>query len=74
MCEIDAERAQQYDVPDQTFDDGPEKYRTFTNWRFFMSDTKEMILMAALKLFARDGYEAVPVSAIADGAGERYRG
>ena len=34
-----------------------------------MSDTKEKILMAALGLFARDGYEAVPVSAIADEVG-----
>lgn len=30
-----------------------------------MSDTKENILMTALRLFARDGYEAVSVSAIA---------
>lgn len=30
-----------------------------------MSDTKEKILSAALKLFARDGYEAVSVSEIA---------
>ena len=30
-----------------------------------MSDTKESILLAALRLFAADGYEAVPVSAIA---------
>jgi AcrR family transcriptional regulator len=30
-----------------------------------MPDTKEKILQAALRLFARDGYEAVPVSAIA---------
>ena len=30
-----------------------------------MGDTKERILAAALRLFARDGYEAVPVSAIA---------
>ena len=30
-----------------------------------MADTKENILMAALRLFARDGYEAVSVSAIA---------
>jgi AcrR family transcriptional regulator len=30
-----------------------------------MSDTKEKILHTALRLFARDGYEAVPVSAIA---------
>ena len=30
-----------------------------------MSDTRERILMTALHLFARDGYEAVPVSAIA---------
>jgi len=30
-----------------------------------MSDTKERILFAALRLFARDGYEAVSVSAIA---------
>ena len=30
-----------------------------------MSDTKEKILMAALRLFARDGYEAVSVSTIA---------
>jgi AcrR family transcriptional regulator len=34
-----------------------------------MSDTKERIMMAALELFARDGYEAVPVSAIADEVG-----
>ena len=30
-----------------------------------MPDTRENILMTALRLFARDGYEAVPVSAIA---------
>lgn len=30
-----------------------------------MADTKENILMAALRLFAKDGYEAVSVSAIA---------
>lgn len=30
-----------------------------------MNDTKESILLAALRLFARDGYEAVSVSAIA---------
>ena len=30
-----------------------------------MSDTKEKILLTALRLFARDGYEAVSVSAIA---------
>ena len=30
-----------------------------------MADTKENILMAALHLFARDGYEAVSVSQIA---------
>ncbi len=30
-----------------------------------MGDTKERILLAALRLFARDGYEAVSVSAIA---------
>ena len=30
-----------------------------------MSDTREKILYAALRLFARDGYEAVPVSRIA---------
>ena len=30
-----------------------------------MADTKENILMAALHLFARDGYEAVSVSTIA---------
>ena len=30
-----------------------------------MSDTKEKILFAALRLFAQDGYEAVSVSAIA---------
>ena len=30
-----------------------------------MADTKERILMTALRLFARDGYEAVSVSAIA---------
>lgn len=30
-----------------------------------MSDTKERILMTALGLFARDGYEAVSVSRIA---------
>lgn len=33
--------------------------------RGFMGDTKEKILMTALRLFARDGYEAVSVSAIA---------
>ena len=30
-----------------------------------MGDTKERILLTALRLFARDGYEAVSVSAIA---------
>ena len=30
-----------------------------------MSETRERILMTALRLFARDGYEAVSVSAIA---------
>lgn len=30
-----------------------------------MSDTKETILQTALRLFARDGYEAVSVSRIA---------
>ena len=30
-----------------------------------MTDTKERILMSALHLFARDGYEAVSVSTIA---------
>ena len=30
-----------------------------------MPDTKESILMTALHLFARDGYQAVSVSAIA---------
>ena len=30
-----------------------------------MADTKERILMAALRLFAREGYEAVSVSDIA---------
>lgn len=30
-----------------------------------MNNTKERILLTALRLFARDGYEAVPVSAIA---------
>ena len=30
-----------------------------------MADTKENILMTALHLFARDGYEAVSVSTIA---------
>lgn len=30
-----------------------------------MTDTKENILITALRLFSRDGYEAVPVSAIA---------
>ena len=30
-----------------------------------MTDTKEQILITALHLFARDGYEAVSVSAIA---------
>jgi len=34
-----------------------------------MSDTKERILVAALRLFARDGYEAVSVSAIAGALG-----
>ena len=34
-----------------------------------MSDTKERILLAALKLFARDGYEAVSVSDIAGALG-----
>ena len=30
-----------------------------------MTDTKEQILMTSLKLFAKDGYEAVSVSDIA---------
>ena len=30
-----------------------------------MNQTKEKIMQTALRLFARDGYEAVPVSAIA---------
>ena len=34
-----------------------------------MSDTKESILLAALKLFARDGYEAASMSSIAGGLG-----
>lgn len=34
-----------------------------------MTDTKENILMTALRLFARDGYEAVSVSAIAGALG-----
>lgn len=34
-----------------------------------MSDTKERILTAALRLFARDGYKAVSVSQIADALG-----
>lgn len=34
-----------------------------------MSDTKENILMTALRLFARDGYEAVSVSTIAGALG-----
>lgn len=34
-----------------------------------MSDTKERILNAALRLFARDGFEAVSVSAIAESLG-----
>ena len=34
-----------------------------------MSDTKEQILLAALRLFARDGYEAVSVSQIAGALG-----
>ena len=34
-----------------------------------MTDTKEKIMSAALKLFARDGYEAVSVSMIADKLG-----
>lgn len=34
-----------------------------------MSDTKKSILLSALGLFAQDGYEAVSVSAIADGLG-----
>lgn len=34
-----------------------------------MTDTKENILMAALRLFAKDGYEAVSVSKIADELG-----
>ena len=34
-----------------------------------MSDTKERILLAALELFARDGYEAVSVSDIAGSLG-----
>ena len=40
--------------------------RAFTMWEeIWMSDTKEKILFTALRLFARDGYEAVSVSAIA---------
>lgn len=38
------------------------------NWRT-MSNTKESILLAALRLFARDGYEAVSVSQIAGALG-----
>ena len=34
-----------------------------------MSDTKENILITALHLFARDGYEAVSVSTIAGALG-----
>lgn len=34
-----------------------------------MSDTKERILLTALRLFAKDGYEAVSVSDIAGGLG-----
>ena len=34
-----------------------------------MSNTKESILLAALRLFARDGYEAVSVSQIAGALG-----
>ena len=34
-----------------------------------MTDTKEKILETALKLFAKDGYEAVSVSDIADELG-----
>ena len=34
-----------------------------------MGDTKEKILMTALQLFARDGYEAVPVRTIAEELG-----
>ena len=34
-----------------------------------MSDTKEKILMTALRLFAQDGYEAVSVSTIANELG-----
>ena len=34
-----------------------------------MTDTKENILMTALHLFARDGYEAVSVSTIAGALG-----
>ena len=34
-----------------------------------MSGTKERILLAALELFARDGYEAVSVSDIAGALG-----
>lgn len=38
----------------------------FLHRSFAMQDTKERILQTALTLFARDGYEAVSVSAIAD--------
>ena len=38
-----------------------------------MSDTKKSILLSALGLFARDGYEAVPVSAIAGELGINER-
>ena len=34
-----------------------------------MADTKEKILMTALRLFARDGYEAVSVRTIAEELG-----
>ena len=34
-----------------------------------MNDTKERILTTALRLFARDGYEAVSVSDIAQALG-----
>ena len=34
-----------------------------------MTDTKEKILLTALRLFARDGYEAVSVGQLADALG-----
>ena len=36
-----------------------------------MENTKERILLTALELFARDGYEAVSVSTIAGALGMR---